>query len=49
MNAIGNTLHNGLERIRVALEPITRRWLGSPLDDRAATAARSSAPSTTNC
>ena len=39
MNAIGNTLHNGLERIRVALEPITRRWLGSPLDDRAATAA----------
>ena len=39
MNAIGNTLHNGLERIRIALEPITRRWLGSPLDDQTATAA----------
>jgi adhesin transport system membrane fusion protein len=39
MNAIGNTLHNGLERIRIALEPVTRRWLGSPLDDQTATAA----------
>ncbi len=33
MNAIGNTLHSGLERLRVALDPLTRRWLGSPLDD----------------
>jgi adhesin transport system membrane fusion protein len=39
MNALGNTLHGGLERIRIALEPVTRRWLGDPLDDQAAAAA----------
>ncbi|MDH4062004.1 MAG: HlyD family type I secretion periplasmic adaptor subunit [Aquincola sp.] len=39
MNAVGTTLHGGLERIRVALEPVTRRWLGNPLDDQAAIAA----------
>ena len=33
MNAVGNRFISVLERIRVAIDPITRRWLGSPLDD----------------
>jgi len=33
MNALGNILHSSLESVRLALEPLTRRWLGSPLDD----------------
>jgi membrane fusion protein, adhesin transport system len=33
MNTVAVNLHSTLERIRVALEPLTRRWLGSPLDD----------------
>jgi adhesin transport system membrane fusion protein len=39
MNALGNTLHGGLERIRIALEPLTRHWLGGPLDDAQAAEA----------
>lgn len=39
MNAIGNRFISVLERIRVALDPITRRWLGSPLDDAQAAEA----------
>jgi adhesin transport system membrane fusion protein len=39
MNALAASVHGGLERIRLALEPLTRRWLGSPLDDRAAATA----------
>jgi adhesin transport system membrane fusion protein len=33
MKALGNTVHASLERIRLLLEPLTRRWLGDPLDD----------------
>jgi adhesin transport system membrane fusion protein len=33
MNTIGLRLFTVLERIRLAFEPLTRRWLGSPLDD----------------
>ncbi len=33
MNAIALRFVSVLDRIRVAIEPITRRWLGSPLDD----------------
>jgi adhesin transport system membrane fusion protein len=33
MKALGNTIHAGLERIRIALDPVTRRWFGDPLDD----------------
>jgi membrane fusion protein, adhesin transport system len=33
MNATALRVISVLERIRVALDPITRRWLGSPLDD----------------
>jgi membrane fusion protein, adhesin transport system len=33
MNTIALRAFAVLERIRVALEPLTRRWLGSPLDD----------------
>jgi adhesin transport system membrane fusion protein len=33
MNATALRFVSMLERIRVALDPITRRWLGSPLDD----------------
>jgi membrane fusion protein, adhesin transport system len=39
MNAAGNRVVSVLERIRVALDPITRRWLGSPLDDAQAAEA----------
>jgi membrane fusion protein, adhesin transport system len=34
--AAGRRLHALLERVRIALEPLTKRWLGSPLDDRQA-------------
>ena len=33
MNATALRVVSVLERMRVAIEPITRRWLGSPLDD----------------
>jgi adhesin transport system membrane fusion protein len=33
MNATALRFVSVLERIRIALDPITRRWLGSPLDD----------------
>jgi adhesin transport system membrane fusion protein len=33
MNTLGLALHSTLERVRMALEPLTRRWLGGPLDD----------------
>jgi membrane fusion protein, adhesin transport system len=33
MNATALRFISVLERMRVALDPITRRWLGSPLDD----------------
>jgi len=39
MKALGNTVHAGLERIRIALEPLTRRWFGDPLDDAQAAQA----------
>jgi membrane fusion protein, adhesin transport system len=39
MNAISNRFITVLERIRVTIEPITRRWLGSPLDDAQAAEA----------
>ena len=39
MSALGSTLFATLERIRLALEPLTRRWLGSPLDDAQAAEA----------
>jgi adhesin transport system membrane fusion protein len=39
MSALALRTHAVLERIRLALEPITRRWLGSPLDDAQAAEA----------
>ena len=39
MNAAALRVVSVLERIRVALDPITRRWLGSPLDDAQAAEA----------
>ena len=33
LKSIGNALHATLEGTRRALEPMTRRWFGSPLDD----------------
>ena len=33
MNATALRFVSVLERVRVAIDPITRRWLGSPLDD----------------
>jgi membrane fusion protein, adhesin transport system len=33
MNATALRFVSVLERLRVAIEPLTRRWLGSPLDD----------------
>jgi membrane fusion protein, adhesin transport system len=39
MNTISHRLFAVLERIRLLLEPLTRRWLGSPLDDAQATEA----------
>jgi len=39
MKALGNTVHATLERIRIALEPLTRRWFGDPLDDAQAAQA----------
>jgi adhesin transport system membrane fusion protein len=38
-SAVGSALHASLERVRVVLEPLTRRVLGSPLDDAQAAAA----------
>ncbi len=39
MNALALRTFSVLERIRVALEPLTRRWLGAPLDDQQAAEA----------
>jgi membrane fusion protein, adhesin transport system len=39
MNAAGTRFISMLERARIALEPLTRRWLGSPLDDAQAAEA----------
>jgi membrane fusion protein, adhesin transport system len=39
MNATALRFASVLDRIRIALDPITRRWLGSPLDDAQATEA----------
>ena len=39
LKPLGRALHTLLERVRVALDPVTRRWLGSPLDDAQAAAA----------
>lgn len=39
VSAFGSRIHAALERMRLALEPLTRRWLGSPLDDAQAAAA----------
>ena len=36
---LGKTIHALLERTRLLLAPLTRRWLGSPLDDAQAAAA----------
>jgi membrane fusion protein, adhesin transport system len=33
VTSLGLSVHAWLERVRIALEPLTRRWLGSPLDD----------------
>jgi adhesin transport system membrane fusion protein len=33
MNALANNFVGAMERIRLALDPLTRRWLGSPLTD----------------
>jgi membrane fusion protein, adhesin transport system len=39
LSALGRGLHALLEAIRRALEPLTRLWLGSPLDDQQAVTA----------
>ncbi len=39
MNPLGLRFVSVLERVRVTIEPITRRWLGSPLDDAQAAEA----------
>jgi adhesin transport system membrane fusion protein len=39
LTSIGGHVHATLERVRVALEPLTRRWFGSPLDDAQAAEA----------
>jgi membrane fusion protein, adhesin transport system len=39
MNATALRFVSVLERIRIAIEPLTRRWLGSPLDDAQAAEA----------
>jgi adhesin transport system membrane fusion protein len=39
VKVFGNAVHAGLERIRLALEPLTRRWFGEPLDDAQAAQA----------
>ena len=36
LHASGHRLHALLERVRVLLEPVTKRWLGSPMDDQQA-------------
>ena len=33
LKSIGNAIHGTLEAVRRLLDPISRRWLGSPLDD----------------
>ncbi len=33
VTSFGGRVHAALESVRVALEPLTRRWFGSPLDD----------------
>ena len=37
--SLGKTVHALLERVRLLLEPASRRWLGGPLDDAQAAAA----------
>ena len=39
LSPLGRGLHALLEALRRALEPLTRLWLGSPLDDRQAAEA----------
>ena len=39
LNAVGSTIHAGLEAARKLLEPVSKRWLGSELDDAQAVAA----------
>ena len=39
LNTAGSIVHSALEAMRRALEPLTRRWLGSELDDAQAAAA----------
>ncbi len=39
LTRLGKTVHSLLERVRMLLEPVSRRWLGSPLDDAQAAAA----------
>jgi adhesin transport system membrane fusion protein len=39
MNTLALRTLSVLERIRVALDPLTKRWLGSPLDDKQAAEA----------
>ncbi len=39
LRLLGRALHASLELVRRALEPLTRRWLGGPLDDVQAAAA----------
>ena len=39
LTSIGTSVHATLERIRHTLEPLTRRWFGSPLDDAQAAEA----------
>jgi membrane fusion protein, adhesin transport system len=36
LSPLGRALHATLEGVRKAIDPLTRRWLGSPLDDQAA-------------
>ena len=38
LKSTGTAIHSMLERVRHALEPVSRRWLGSPLDDTQAVA-----------
>jgi len=39
LTSLGKSVHATLEGIRRALEPMTRRWIGSPLDDAQAAEA----------
>ena len=39
LNTTGSTIHAALEAVRKLLEPVTKRWIGSPLDDAQAAEA----------